>query len=481
MSSRKNPFEKRIERLEGHWEDFTSDPDARVLRWLVTDDDFRMVEAFIECEAAGGGEVADLFVRFRQPFGDWTQYGDTLVAGLVEAYQKSAEELEEEDLPLDWAPPQRGGGEADHAWVARTFGSFQAHFGDLMEHLAVVLTPDGIQDQEMWQRWLAGLAQEAEPTVRVLILDQAEQPRFEPLAKTYAQLVRSEPLDLEMDEAIAQAAKEGQDPNDPGAQFRNHFVALTNAAGKGDLAKVEASGRQALDIARSQEWNTQQVAVWMALGSAFLGQQRAEDAVKSYRAARAAAEVARTEAEAALEAEREAAAAAEDADQAGPPVPSAPELEPGAPEPVGEAPTEATAAWKAASNLVVQTRLAEGTVLLQEGALAAAAALYRETAQVAAEAALAFLTMESWRMAAYCHESERNDQESWTCAWEALAAAEALDPEMRATSTLPFVGAGLLRITDRSFPGHDGSVRERMVELVGPDWEQRAQITPPQA
>ena len=49
-----------------------------------------------------------------------------------------------------------------------------------------------------------------------------------------------------------------------------------------------------------------------------------------------------------------------------------------------------------------------------------------------------------------------------------------MDQATRADSTLSYVGQGLLQlIEERDYPKRSGDVRERMVELIGEDWEDK--------
>ena len=81
------------------------------------------------------------------------------------------------------------------------------------------------------------------------------------------------------------------------------------------------------------------------------------------------------------------------------------------------------------------------------------------------------MAMESWRMAAYCHEGVQQFDTSWRCGQRALEAAARLAPDARRTSTLPFVGQGLLRLLPPRDTERAAAVRERMTALAGPDWE----------
>src|SRR5262249_27936007 len=155
--------------------------------------------------------------------------------------------------------------------------------------------------------------------------------------------------------------------------------------------------------------------VHMALGGALLAAQQTDEALASYRAARQAAE---------------AAVAA--GDPAGP-------------------------------KLLVPTRFAEGAALVAGGRLAEAAAVYEAAAPVAAAQGDQLMTLEGWRMAAYCHEQVAAGDLAWRCGEQALAAGAALDEDARAASTLPYAGQGLLRLAQQEcYRDRADAVRRQM-------------------
>jgi hypothetical protein len=76
-------------------------------------------------------------------------------------------------------------------------------------------------------------------------------------------------------------------------------------------------------------------------------------------------------------------------------------------------------------------------------------------------------------MAAHCHEQAGAADHAWRCGEQALTAGAALDADGRAQSTLSYAGQGLLRLAQaRRFRDRAESVRRRMIELLGPNWEE---------
>ncbi len=413
---RRNPIEQRLDELGARWSAFTANPRARLLRWVAGREDVRMVDAFVEVQNEEAGEMPDLFIRLETPFADRAGYSRALVADLRVQYDETREGLAAEGIAAEWTPPEPPG---PHPF-AEAVSSLHAYHADLMDHLALVLAPGSVSDVAAWQGWVLAVLPHLPETVRLLVVDSAEQPVLDGLAEDRERVV-SERADLDMDGAMAALAR-GSGGNDPGDRFRRSFVGVAQASGRGDMKAAARDGRAALSIAERMGWSDMQVAVHAALGAGYLASGRLDDALASYRRGRVVSEgaVGRNE--------------------------------PGA------------------AKLLVQARLSEAGALVGDERYAEAAPLYAETAPVAEQAEDALMTMESWRMAAYCHEQAGAPDEAWRCAEAALTVGEGMKEEERGTSTLPYVGAALLRLADAR--GMDPApVRTRMEALLGPDWE----------
>ncbi|MBD3297630.1 MAG: hypothetical protein GF341_03165 [candidate division Zixibacteria bacterium] len=214
-------------------------------------------------------------------------------------------------------------------------------------------------------------------------------------------------------------------PHGPSAAYRRLFVAMTNAISEGDLTAATRSGKAALKIAVDQHWLPMQVVVFQALGIAYLADQKPQDALDFHRQAVAVAQQAEAE-----------------EDPAGP-------------------------------KLVVQTRLSGAAVLFGERKYKEAGAIYEDVAPRAEELDELIVAMECWRMAAYCREQTGFYDKAWEFGCQALNVGEKLEEDIRTHSTLPYAGQALLDLTKR----HDyaplaKTIRKRMADLCGPDWEE---------
>jgi tetratricopeptide (TPR) repeat protein len=428
-ASKKNPIEQRLDYLSGLWNEFAKDPEPRLLRWLVDDDGIRMVELLIEMQNEEVGDIPDLFIRFEAPFTDAKSYPLELLKSLSEQYEESRKDIAEEGLPAGWQCPPPQSRESSVQAFARACASFRKYYRGKMLALALFLAPSRISNLEDWQKFLLALLRcGLPPTIRITVIDHIGQPKLNELCEAEPKLTRTITPELDMPGALEEIAETAEGVG-PGNDFRKLFVKLGNAAAQGNIKAANKVATAALRIARKQKWFDLQVAVHMVLGAMHLGKGATAEAIAVY---------------------RQAGKLAVQAEQSGHP---------------------------AGRKLVVQTRFAEAGVLLGEGKYQEAAPLYEETVPLARAQDEAFLELEAWRMASYCYEMAKRPREAWRCGNQALETGERLDEELRPNSTLPYVGQQLLALLARQRAGkkYEQQVRQRMVALVGKDWEERLQ------
>jgi hypothetical protein len=442
--ARRNPIERRLDQLADQWNDFAADPAARLLRWVVRDDEYRVLEAFVHCEQdEAAGRLPDLFLRFDEPFEDVDRYGAILREALAVGYEAAREEMREEEgesaepagdgsgagegerpdttggLTLDWRPPPPSG---RHSLLdlVDACASLRAHHADRVEKLALVLTPETVADEGEWARWLHALVERIPEPVRAVVVESADDPGLEALAEALPERVRTVVAELDMPGAMMELARAGGTA-DPGGRFRVLFAALGQALSAGELSKAREHANRALALTAGNGWTHLGAAVHIALAGGYLSGGDHREAVRTY---------------------AEADAAGRELEEAG--------------EEVG-------------SELRVQAGMGAGAAFLAAGDAASAARAYQATSVHAERAGNTVMLLECRRMAAYCHEQLGAVERSWEEGFRALDVAEALPAEERAASTIPFVAEGLLRLAADA-PLQRRAVEERMVALLGPDW-----------
>ncbi|MDC0711452.1 hypothetical protein POL68_23475 [Stigmatella sp. ncwal1] len=396
----KNAVERRLELLHDQWTEFAQLSDARLLRWVVEPDEVRMVEAFLEKEGDDRiGECPDLFLRLEEPFEEPARYGYALHEALVRLEKESRAGLEEEGLS-GWKCPQVKDAGTDVDVFLTACNALRSHYENLCEHLVLVLMPVRGGDASAWQKWLGRLVgQAASAHVRFVVLDDARALALEPLAEALLGRVVTIPAKLDMGRALEELSQAAGHLDTPGGKFRELFVRMSNAATKGNVGQVERLGAQAVAVAAGQGLHSLAVTAHFVVGGALLGAKRPQEALAHY---------------------RQAEAAAKESEAKG--------------EPQG-------------AQLRLKSRMAQGAAWVLAQEYAQAAKLYAETAPWARELKDARMELECWRMASWCCEGLKEVERAWEYGQHAWQVGQAMDPGMRETSTLPYVGEALVRLS----------------------------------
>jgi hypothetical protein len=430
--AKKNAVEKRLELLHDQWTEFAQLPDARLLRWVVEPGEVRMVEAFLEKEGDERiGECPDLFLHFDEPFEEPAKYGASLREALVALVEESRAGLEaEEGLSLEaTSPPATPGTDVESFLVACDW--LRGHYERLCEHLAVVLMPSQVGDARAWLEWLRGAVEKAgSPHVRLVVLDDARTLTLEPLAELLPEKVVTIAAKLNMGGVLEELSREAGNLDTPGGRFRELFVRMGNAATKGNVGQVEKLGAQAVALAAEQGWFSLAVAAHFVVGGALLAVNQPREALGHYQKAEATA------------AEAEAKGEAQGAE------------------------------------LRLKSRLAQGTALVSVQEHAPAAKLYAETAPLARALMDARMELECWRMASWCCEMAKEVDAAWEHGQRAWRVGREMEAGTRATSTLPYVGEALVRLSsERQGERMAREVESDVVSVLGKDWRPKAAVT----
>lgn len=424
MMERKNAVERRLDLLHDQWTEFAQLPEARLLRWVVEPDEVRMVEAFLRKEGDDRiGECPDLFLRLVEPFDKPARYGYALREAIIRLEEESRAGLEEEGH-AGWRCPAMKEGEGDVEAFLAACDSLQRHYASLCELLTVVLMPARGTDSSAWQKWLGTAVEKATSAqVRLVVLDDARTPLLEPLAEALPERVVTMLAKLEMARALEELSQEAGFLDTPGGQFRELFVRMGNAARKGELRKVERLGAQAVAVATGHGLHSLAVAAHFMVGNALLEAGRPRDALEHYRQAEAAS----TESEAKG-------------------------------DPHG-------------AQLRLKSRMAQGTAWVMAQEYPPASTLYEETAPLARELEDVRMELECWRMASWCREEARELERAWEHARRAWDVGRAMDAATRDTSTLPYVGEALVRLSHARQGEHAAqAVESEVASVLGTDW-----------
>jgi hypothetical protein len=395
-----NPVERRLALLCGEWDDFRSDTSKRLLVWQVPENAMRLLECFFEVQKLDlEYSSRDLFIVFEPPYEHSLQYSRALKEALCGQYEASREDLVAENLDANWSfdPANVPDSPAGVMAALRSFGS---SYHKTIGHLAAVLLPTAVADDESFASWaLRALALDSPEGLRLLVVDSLEHPRFPQLtperdARIMVQRPSVEGLSLAQ-ETFAQEQTVG-----PAGVFRNLMMGVVSLLEKGSADQVKAKATDAVTFARQQGWADQEVVIEVLVAGSLLKESRHQEAIGVYRATREAATRA-----------------------------------------VG-------AAHPAGYKLVLQTWFGEAGACLAAGDALGAARCYDEAGGVAQEDHNPILSLEAFRMGAFCRARAGDTAGAMERGQSAMRIGATLEPEARLQTTLPLAAVDLLRLLE---------------------------------
>jgi len=419
-----NVITQRLDILNARYEEFRDNPDAKICLWLIQRDEMPMLEAFFNFENTEHGNFPDLFLRFESAFEKAEQYQRALFNEFQNFLQQEKEALENDGMDLSFLA-RLDFRQTSFLPALSAFGQAVPDFQD--GNVVAWLSPEYVTDYTIWENWLVeSLERGFPPKVRLMLACTAAEHTFSSLRATFPKAFVTIVPHLDMPAAIRQLAASG-DRNDPGTQFRVHFVEMGQAASSGNFEKMQSEGLKAVNIAQQQlGWEHLEVAAYVAMGNAMLREKsRHSESLQFF---------------------EKACQSGNRAVQSG--------------NPVGAV-------------VLCQAMFAKGVAYLNVKEFGSAAQVYESIVPVSKEVKNgAFQTMEAWRMAGYCHEQGRQAQHAWDCNLAAFHTAEDLDEQIRTNSTLPYIGQALIRLSE-TLGKHQQlpQIRQKLETWVGPNWE----------
>jgi len=424
MEGNKNAVEKQLDYLTDLWNEFTDDPDAIILQWLIDNESYPIIDVFIETINEEINEINDLFMRFNEPYNDFNTYGFTLIDSLINQYETIRDDIKNEGIPFDWNCPKYDKNESDKLAFIKCFNSFCEYYSDLIQFLVIVLTPEKISDNKQFENWILEIADTIQSQqICFMLIDNIDNQMFQSLSDEDQELIFKIEPELNMQSILYELSSEGGGVTS-GDKFRNIFLTLSNEISNGNQVKADQIASVALNIAKKENWPQMQIAVFMALGASYLSTQNVSESLKNYRNAVQVSQK-----------------AIESNDPAG-------------------------------KKILIHSRLAEASALFSDTKYLEAAIIYEDIAPIAEEEQDYLIAMESWRMASYCYEINNNIENSWYCGNMALKNGELIDNDTVINSTISFVGQSLLRLcNNEAYKKNISEIQERMSKILGESWD----------
>lgn len=425
-----NPITERLELLYQQWTEFSLESGSRVLRWVVRDDEARMIETFIAVESTEGGRLPVLFPRLCVAF----EHSHTYAFALRERLRGDIE-AEAKDSPMlqGFVPPpprDQDEGLASFVALAEALMKHVRDRGITIEHLAIAILPPPLADGRDWARFVGKLAVRLQPSaVRAIVIDRIEDPVLHPAVAMAPVGVWTVKADLDMPTAVREVSARAGKLDEPPGKFRHAYTAMLDAISKHDMTAAQRFGSDAALVARAQGWWHLLVGIGFCLGTGYLDAKRTTESAQWFRRAE---------------------------------------------EPLNQPRAELGANDEAGlvESLRMRCRLGLAAACYTAGAFEHAAIVYGGAADIAHAIRDRLAQLDCKRMQSHCYEQAGKLDDAWTRGLEGIAVGAELSADERKMSTLPYLGRALLQLTNRGSMGHRRiAIAAQLDALLGTGWE----------
>ncbi len=442
-----NAVDQRLKKIGQLWQQFAKKEKAKICLWHIDDDESQLMNSFFQTETSEVGNLNDFFLEFESEFKNSTQYTNDLITELESQLDDVREELDKEKIEVSWTPQKTKAIFQNPENFTNNLQYFIQSIPSISDGLIVAyLRPPKISDLNKFLHWIGKAIESGIPKrVRICLLQTESNPLYNDLIEVFPVDLTVLCPELDIDSMMSQLAAMG-DPKNPGVQYRKKFIAITQAGKKQNLGLVDKLSKQALDLTKKNKWPHLEVFTHSLVATIQMNAKKMDMALKNFGKARSVAQN-------------------------------------------GTAPV--------LKKLLPTTIFSQAAVHIINKNFKESAALYEEAVGPSQLADDLFGEMEAWRMAAMSYEAEQDLTKAWLCNQNAVKVGEKMrdsildeikkedsnpdDIEIRKgmlrNSMLPYIGDALLRLAESmNLPKSKLVTRQKMIELVGIDWEERVEF-----
>jgi hypothetical protein len=447
-----NPITRRLDLLHDQWSEFAQNPKTRLLRWLAAADEGAMVEAFVAQESEPEAcETPDLFLRFEDGFENPAAHGYLLRDSFIRAYDEvrpfdagapegARRPLGENGVDTSFVAPSADRSDDDIRALLRVLVAYHAHHEGQVAQLVAFLSPRVVADPAAYQLWLQRLMLQTPAQVRFIVVDSLERQQLGELAAAQPELVMSVPCDLNMS-GTSEELLQGVGSDSPGDRFRQLFAAIGSAAKKGELAVVLPLAQSATQLATGMGCPHLAAVVQTLLAGTYSGAGDYLQAIRCYSQVELLAD------ETYAHGQRNA------------------------PAPEGARELEGQVAMAYGLRLKRDARFGQGACLIAQRAWEHASKVFLDGAALSRDLQDARGELDALRLASLCFEQHGALQHAWQCGMKGLEVGAGMDAETRRTSSLPYLGESMLRLSRAlEFSAYREPVERHLESLLEPGW-----------
>ncbi|VEJ57111.1 tetratricopeptide repeat protein [Pragia fontium] len=418
-----NSVERRMLKINDDWRYFTEQTDAKLLYWQLPEADHALLNTFFQVQ----GEYARGVQVYAGEFNNALQYVTDTLNQLYHFYDGRREGALAQGINANWILPERESNETDINYLFRVLSELSAYHPDIFTFFTLVLVPYQVTSYTLFSEWITELIAKMHTnrwiTEHVRIVSFGEQGDWlQPLMKSDPDNICFLQRDYQSKNIPRELLAESSDRG-AGADFRRIFIELFSVVKDKDPKKLAKLVEQGINISQKQRWFDQMVVIQLTAGAAYLSWGDDKQSLHAYQQAVFAGEQAIKKQ-----------------------------------HPAGE-------------KLVANALFGMASVYLKSKYYQDAAQCYQLIPPFTIKAEDYILTVEAWRMVAFCWQNAKEKEQAIQAGLQALESGLFLDEPLRLNSSLPIAANSLLEVIPDNHQCID-DMEEKLQQLFGEDWSE---------
>ncbi|MFK7050546.1 MULTISPECIES: hypothetical protein [Flavobacterium] len=258
QSNEHNPIAVGISKIAKIWDNTRKkNPQARLFQFLCHQEDFILINGFIQIEASAHGKSPDSFLLFSIPFENENQFLYDLLKEWITAFDNDLkkypqwkwedfEELKNQFHTLS----HKNSNELKNLFI-RLLISFKKFESKKDNLILLGLVPKKVSDYDDFNLFIKSLMTPILQDYGILLIDfKGKEKHTKTVENLQSRAVTMDIPDQNMTRSYKELATQGN-PNDPQVKFRKYLFELGESAAKKDKEQIHYWGKQMLSLTKS--------------------------------------------------------------------------------------------------------------------------------------------------------------------------------------------------------------------------------------
>lgn len=282
-----NAITHRITQLQTKWFRKVKE-DTKLVRWLIEENEYRMLEAFVLLESGEHGVLSEFFFPFTIPFENNKEqpFALKLKNAWIDTWnnQEYRDEVSKEFLPQWQSQPYENTTVSNREQEFLECMSSFAQSVSNSTKLVLVLLPQNLKQLgKQWGDWVLSLTEISPNNLRIMVVDYKDSKAFRYIP-THIKEVSIE-ANLRMFQAMKEIVASSGDAHEPGIAINTCLLNVFEELQKENIRGVELWGNKGIEVAKEAGSKSLEATVLITYGSAYFQLKKYGKALKKFKRA----------------------------------------------------------------------------------------------------------------------------------------------------------------------------------------------------